>query len=176
MKLKSTSPQGSKPINREAILRALLAAPLEGISTFTALHHRLDTDVRFRYQCGFRLDERAPSIATLSRVFTVVTKKVLPRRSSLIWSINVENKGLSMVDGRYLAIDSTAIKSYEKKQPKRHSQKRATPTGVPNEIALATSLPGLATRFISQWTLPVSYQYPLRSHPHMSTTEKWLSH
>jgi IS5 family transposase len=70
-KLRSSSHQGAKPINREAILRALLAAPLEGISTFTRLHERLVKDIRFRYQCGFRLDEPAPSISTLSRVFSL---------------------------------------------------------------------------------------------------------
>ncbi|WP_206920504.1 transposase, partial [Alicyclobacillus suci] len=77
VKLESSSPQGSKPINREAILRALLAAPLEGISTFTRLHERLVNDLQFRYQCGFRLDKRVPSISTLSRVFATITEKGL---------------------------------------------------------------------------------------------------
>ncbi|HQK35383.1 MAG TPA: transposase [Spirochaetales bacterium] len=49
-KLRSSSPQGADGFNREAMLRALLAAPLEGISTFTALHWRLKSDIRFRYQ------------------------------------------------------------------------------------------------------------------------------
>ena len=78
-KLRNPSPQGAKPINRDAILRALLAAPLEGISTFTRLHKRLHSDLRFRYQCGFRLDEPAPSIATLSRVFNAVVDKSLAK-------------------------------------------------------------------------------------------------
>jgi len=46
-----------------------VAAPLENLSTFTRLHHWLKLDLRFRYQCGLRLDRKAPSIATLSRVF-----------------------------------------------------------------------------------------------------------
>ena len=50
--LVSSSPQGAIPHDREAIMRTLLAAPLMGISTFTALHHRLEMDLRFRYQCG----------------------------------------------------------------------------------------------------------------------------
>jgi len=42
--LVSSSPQGAPPHSREAIIRALLAAPLVGISAFTALHYRFDTD------------------------------------------------------------------------------------------------------------------------------------
>jgi len=53
--LRSSSPRGANGHSREGILRALLAAPLEHINTFTALHHRLDTDLRFRYQCGLSL-------------------------------------------------------------------------------------------------------------------------
>ncbi|WP_375256473.1 transposase [Paenibacillus sp. JMULE4] len=59
--LRSRSPRGADGYCRQGILRALLAAPLEGIDTFTGLHHRLDTDLRFRYQCGLPLDREAPS-------------------------------------------------------------------------------------------------------------------
>jgi transposase len=119
-KLKSSSPQGAKPINREAILRALLAAPLEGISTFTRLHKRLK-DLRFRYQCGFRLDEKVPSISTLSRVFSAITKKGLAK--TLFVDLVSQCKEAGIIDGSHLAIDSTAIGAYEKKQPKQQSQK-----------------------------------------------------
>lgn len=119
-KLKSSSPHGAKPINREAILRALLAAPLEGMSTFTRLHHRLDRDLRFRYQCGFRLDERAPSIATLSRVFQAVVEKELAQE--LFTDLVNQCRESGIIDGEHIAIDSTAIGAYEKKQPKSRSQ------------------------------------------------------
>lgn len=74
-KLKSRTPQGAPGYCREAILRAFLTAPMEGISTFTKLHRRLQTDLRFRYQCGFRLDQDAPSISTLSCMFTDMVEK-----------------------------------------------------------------------------------------------------
>jgi transposase, IS5 family len=119
-KLRSSSPQGAKPINREAILRALLAAPLEGISTFTRLHERLVKDIRFRYQCGFRLDEPAPSISTLSRVFSALTEKGLAK--TLFIDLVSQCRESSVIDGSHLAIDSTAISAYEKKQPKSRSQ------------------------------------------------------
>jgi len=119
-KLRSSSPQGAKPINREAILRALLAAPMEGISTFTRLHQRLARDIRFRYQCGFRLDEPAPSIATLSRVFASVVEQELAK--DLFVDLVSQCKESGIIDGNHLAIDSTAIGAYEKKQPKSRSQ------------------------------------------------------
>ena len=119
-KLTNSSPQGAKPINREAILRALLAAPLEGVSTFTRLQKRLESDLRFRYQCGFRLTESAPSIATLSRVFKAVVEKNLAK--ALFVDLVSQCKEAGILDGSHLAIDSTAIGAYEKKQPKSRSQ------------------------------------------------------
>ncbi|GMA61000.1 hypothetical protein GCM10025859_14400 [Alicyclobacillus fastidiosus] len=120
-KLRSSSPQGAKPINREAILRALLASPFEGISTFTRrLHTWLDTDLRFRYQCGFRLDEPAPSIPTLSRVFAAITEQGLAME--LFIDLVIQCREAGVIDGSHLAIDSTAISAYEKKQPKLRSQ------------------------------------------------------
>ncbi|MFD1906694.1 transposase [Paenibacillus rhizoplanae] len=67
--LRNPSPRGADGHCRQGILRALLAAPLENIDTFTGLARRLEFDLRFRYQCGLRLDIPAPSISTLSRVF-----------------------------------------------------------------------------------------------------------
>ncbi len=119
-KLKRSSPQGTKPISREALLRALLVAPQEGISTFTLLHHRLDQDLWFRYPCGFRLDEPAPSIATLSRVFKSIVDQGLAK--TLFVDLVAQCKEAGIVDGQHLAIDSTAIDAYEKKQPKKRNQ------------------------------------------------------
>ncbi|SDW06365.1 Transposase [Alicyclobacillus hesperidum] len=119
-KLRKQSPQGAKPINREAILRALLAAPLEGISTFTRLHERLARDIRFRYQCGFRIDEAAPSVSTLSRVFAAIVEMNLAEK--LFIDLVSQCKEANIIDGRHLAVDSAGVKSYEKKQPKSRSQ------------------------------------------------------
>ena len=72
-KLRSNSPQGAKGFPKDAILRALLAAPLVGLSTFTGLVERLESDIKFRYQCGFGVG-RVPSVATFSRVFQKITE------------------------------------------------------------------------------------------------------
>jgi hypothetical protein len=118
--LRSRSPRGADGHCRQGILRALLAAPFEGIDTFTALHHRLSTDLRFRYQCGLSLDREAPSISTLSRVFADITKKELAKR--LFEDLVARCKQESILDGSHVAIDSTAIRAYEKKQPKRKNE------------------------------------------------------
>jgi hypothetical protein len=118
--LRSRSPRGADGHGREGILRALLAAPLEHMTTFTALQHRLDTDLRFRYQCGLPLDREAPSIATLSRVFAELTRKGLAKRLFEDLVVRCQQEGI--IDGSHIAIDSAAIHAYEKKQPKRKSE------------------------------------------------------
>jgi len=118
--LRSSSPQGADGHSREGILRALIAAPLEGIDTFTALHHRLDKDLRFRYQCGLSIDRPAPSISTLSRVFAALTKKKLAEKIFLDLVQLAQEEGI--IDGSHQAIDSAAIDAYEKKQPKKRSE------------------------------------------------------
>lgn len=120
--LRSRSPRGADGHCREGILRALLAASLEYIQTFTGLHHRLDTDLRFRYQCGLPLDREAPSIATLSRVFADLTKKDLAKQ--LFDDLVERCRQDGIIDGSHVAIDSAAIHAYEKKQPKKKSNRR----------------------------------------------------
>ncbi|MFR9710530.1 transposase [Paenibacillus sp. MB22_1] len=118
--LRSRSPRGAEGYCRQGILRALLAAPLEGISTFSGLHKRLDTDLRFRYQCGLRLDREAPSISTLSRVFSELTRKDLAKRLFEDLVTRCQQEGI--IEGSNVAIDSAALRAYEKKQPKRKSE------------------------------------------------------
>lgn len=114
--LKSASPQGAKPISREAILRAFLVAPLEGISTFTQLRRRLESDLRFRYQCGFSLHEPVPSVATMSRVFQAIVDRGIA--AALFGDLVRQCRDVGLIDGQHVAIDSTAIHAYERKQPR----------------------------------------------------------
>lgn len=111
--LKKETPQGARGHNREAILRAFLAAPLEDISTFTRLHKRLTTDIRFRWQCGFSLDESIPSISTLSRAFKQLTEKGIAEK--LFNDLVEQCKEEGLINGEHVAIDSCAIMAYEKK-------------------------------------------------------------
>ncbi|MDT3698107.1 MAG: transposase [Thermincola sp.] len=124
--LQSKSSRGRKPENREAILRALLIAPFENISEFTALRDRLVSDIRFRYQCGFELPKRIPSIATFSRVFGQIVEKEIAQK--LFNDLVQQCLDANIVVGETIAIDSTAIDAYEKKQPKSKSQKTGNAT------------------------------------------------
>jgi IS5 family transposase len=118
--LRNPSPRGADGHCRQGILRALLAAPLENIDTFTGLQRRLDFDLRFRYQCGLRLDRPAPSISTLSRVFADLTQKGIAQR--LFEDLVTHCQEAEIIDGSHVAIDSAAIHAYEKKEPKRKSE------------------------------------------------------
>ncbi|TDQ40694.1 transposase [Aureibacillus halotolerans] len=120
--LKSKSPQGAQGHSREAILRALLIAPLEGYFTFTALHRRLDSDISFRYRCGFSLEDKAPSISTLSRTFRQLTDQGL--LDQLFNDLVQRCWDEGIIDGTTIAIDSTAIDAYEKKRPKSRCQQK----------------------------------------------------
>jgi hypothetical protein len=119
-KLRNPSPRGADGHCRQGILRALLAAPLENIDTFTGLARRLEFDLRFRYQCGLRLDLPAPSISTLSRVFAELTRKSLAKQ--LFEDLVAQCQEAGIIDGTRVAIDSAAIHAYEKKEPKRKSE------------------------------------------------------
>ncbi|MGE5575120.1 MAG: transposase [Ignavibacteria bacterium] len=114
--LRSVSPQGADGYDRQAVLRALLVSPMEKISTFTMLHKRLKSDIRFRYQCGFRLTQKVPSISTLSRVFSMITGKQLAEQ--LFYDLVQQCREENIINGDIIAVDSTAIDAYERKQPK----------------------------------------------------------
>jgi len=116
--LRTPSPQGAKGYNRIAILRAFIAAPLEGIDNFSALNSRLRSDIRFKYYCGFKLTESVPSVSVFSRVFKQIVEKDLAEK--LFYDLVEKCSKEGLIDGSTIAIDSTAIDAYEKKQPKKN--------------------------------------------------------
>lgn len=120
-KLRSSSPKGAQGHDRTAIFRALLAAPLEGITTFTALHRRLKSDIKFKYQCGFCLAKRVPSVSTFSRVFdSLVSNNSVEELFNVLVQQCLQEE---IITGNTIAVDSTAIDAYEKKQPKSKTHK-----------------------------------------------------
>lgn len=69
---------------------------------------------------GLPLDREAPSIATLSRVFADLTKKNLAKQ--LFDDLVKRCRQEGIIEGSHVAIDSAAIHTYEKKQPKKKSE------------------------------------------------------
>jgi len=118
-KLRSQLPQGAAGYCKESILRAFLAAPLEGISTFTALVDRLESDIRFRYQCGFGIG-KVPSVSTFSRAFKKIVE--LNLAEEIFYALVNECRQKGIITGQVVAIDSTPIDAYEEKQPRKHSK------------------------------------------------------
>jgi hypothetical protein len=118
------------------------------------LHHRLDVDLRFCYQCGFRLNRPAPFIPTLSRVFAEITKKGLAKQLFEDVVTTCQNEGI--IDGSH-----AAIHAYEKKQPNR-ANKPAMPTGGQNLISLVIKSNGLVTSFILPSISKVNFRWLLK--------------
>ena len=114
--LRKSSPLGRKGRDTESMLRALLAGLCEEIPTFTKLVSRLKSDLRFRYYCGFGIDEEPPSVSTFSRFFQRLTNQRLPERIFRYLVDVCRREGL--IVGEKVAIDSSEIDAYEKAVPK----------------------------------------------------------
>lgn len=153
--LKSHTPQGAPGYCREAILRAFLAAPMEGITTFTMLHRRLQTDLRFRYQCGFRLDQDAPSVSTFSRVFADMVEKQIAEQLFHDLVSSCQTEGLMIT--QHLLLIVQRLKRMNENSRRRSLKPQEMPRGVPSLIRMATKSPGLATKFILLWIRKVSF-------------------
>lgn len=160
--LRNSSPRGADGHCRQGILPALLAASLENIDTFTGLARRLEFDLRFRYQCGLRLDIPAPSISALSRVFAELTRKSLAPR--LLEDLVAQCQEAGIIDGTHVAIGSAAIQAYEKKEPKRKSELTGNAKGELNSIRLVIKSSGLAISYIWPSTRRVNFQLPKTLH------------
>ncbi|MCM3473757.1 DDE transposase, partial [Brevibacillus borstelensis] len=78
------------------------------------------------YQCGFPIDRPVPSIATFSRVFAQIVKKDLAEK--LFYDLVMQCRTEGIITGTTIAIDSTAIDAYERKQPKSRCQETGNAT------------------------------------------------
>ena len=158
--LKSSSPQGAEGHSKEGILRALIAAPLEGIDTFTSLHNRLKNDLRFRYQCGLDISRPAPSISTLSRVFSSLTKTGLVKRIFQDLVQLAQEEGV--IDGKHQVSTVPPLMLTKRSSLRSEVNKQATPIGGQSLIPSVIKLLGLAIRCIFPLTPKVNYQWRLK--------------
>ncbi|MGI6550369.1 MAG: transposase [Syntrophomonadales bacterium] len=55
-------------------LRALIAMRVYNMASFTELVERLNNDPMLRYNCGFEVFGKVPSVATISRFYSRLTE------------------------------------------------------------------------------------------------------
>lgn len=113
---KSNRKKGPKGYNVSALLNALIAMQLEKIPTINALVQRLNSDPAFRFYCGFDVLKPAPSESTFSRFLDKLSNS--PELEEEFKQLVLKAKGLGIIDGKEVAIDSTKLSAFEKAKPK----------------------------------------------------------
>ena len=111
------SVRGPKGYSSAALIKAILAMRLCSIPTVTLLVERLKTDLVFRYECGFSISQSVPSLATFSRFFQKIaeTDSLQALFSALVDTATQDG----IISGEVVAIDASAIESYEKPVPQK---------------------------------------------------------
>ena len=111
------SVRGPKGYSSAALIKAILAMRLCSVPTVTLLVERLKTDMVFRYECGFSISQPVPSLATFSRFFQKIaeTDSLHALFSALVDTATQDG----IISGEVVAIDASAIESYEKPVPKK---------------------------------------------------------
>ena len=115
--LPAKSIRGPKGYCGYALLRALLAKQLFQIPTFTLLVERLAQDLSFAYDCGFRIGDARPSVATFSRFYQRLSQTGALGKlfESLVSQALEQNIAIADV----VSIDASQINAYEKARPKK---------------------------------------------------------
>ena len=107
---------GRPSYSNAAMLRALVAKHLLSIPTTSALVERLSYDPCLRHACGFDLAHRAPSDSKFSRFHEMLSQN--DGLHSLFNALVQQCRDLGIIDGKTVAIDSSALHAYEHPLPK----------------------------------------------------------
>ena len=109
--------RGPKGFSSNAMLRALLAKQLYQIPTFSLLVERLERDLSFAYDCGFRICDSRPSVATFSRFYQRLSQT--GALGKLFESLVAQAMEKEIIQADVVAIDASQINAYEKARPKK---------------------------------------------------------
>ena len=115
--LPAKSIRGPKGYCGYAMLRSLVAKQLFQIPTFTLLVERLAQDLSFAYDCGFRIGDARPSVATFSRFYQRLSQT--GALGKLFESLVSQATQQTIVQADVVAIDASQINAYEKAHPKK---------------------------------------------------------
>ncbi|MFB5663137.1 transposase [Alteribacillus sp. HJP-4] len=108
--------------NYPAMIYSLMARMMENIVTMKDLIKRLQTDLRFKRDCGFFISEPVPSEASYSRMITKISE------SGVVETINQDIVTTAITEGAItndtnVAIDATHIEARDQ-APKKKTEKR----------------------------------------------------
>lgn len=101
----------------ETKLNSLIAMRVYNMSTFTELVERLTQDPVLRYNCGFDVFGKVPSIATFSRFYDRLTDSEALHELFKQQVQQAETMGL--LDTSSIAIDSSKVNAAEKSVPRK---------------------------------------------------------
>lgn len=122
--LPAQSIRGPKGFSRSAMLHALLAKQLYQIPTFTLLVERLERDLSFAHDCGFRICDARPSVATFSRFYHHLSQT--GALGKLFESLVRQGLEKELIQTGAIAIDASQINAYEKARPRKHLTEEET--------------------------------------------------
>jgi len=112
--------RGPTGYSGESKLNALIAMRVYNMATFTELVERLTHDPVLRYNCGFDVFGKVPSIATFSRFYEQLTQSEVLRE---LFKKQVETaESMGLLDTSSIAIDASKVNANEKSVPRKRIQ------------------------------------------------------
>jgi IS5 family transposase len=106
-------------------LKALIAMRVYNMATFTELVERLTHDPVLRYNCGFDVFGKVPSIATFSRFYEQLSQSEV---LSELFNEQVKTaESMGLLDTSSIAIDASKVDANEKSVPRKNI--KAIPQG-----------------------------------------------
>ncbi len=112
--------RGPKGYSVEAKLNALIAMRVYSMGSFTELVERLNNDPVIRYTCGFDVFGQIPSVATISRFFSLLTEKGCLK--DLFRQLVEQAEKMNLIDTSAIAIDASKVTANEKSVPRKNLQ------------------------------------------------------
>ncbi|MDD3890124.1 MAG: transposase, partial [Syntrophomonadaceae bacterium] len=99
-------------------LKALIAMRVYNMATFTELVERLTHDPVLRYNCGFDVFGKLPSIATFSRFYEQLSQSEV---LSELFNKQVKTaESMGLLDTSSIAIDASKVDANEKSVPRKN--------------------------------------------------------
>ncbi len=110
--------RGPNGYSTETKLRALIAMRVYNMASFTELVERLNNDPMLRYNCGFEVFGKVPSVATISRFYSRLTESDCLQK--LFKQVVQQAEAMGLLDTNAIAIDASKVNANEKSIPRKN--------------------------------------------------------